>query len=120
MDVSYLSRGRQPGGNTPLRSACMQPSNSLLPKQSVDIPQHDLSPVTGSVPLGETLSQRSQDHRSRLGSVTPTRGAPEQLLRLHSLQQAPSHVQVQSDYINTETISCDVVVGVGRKKSLHK
>ncbi|XP_055362059.1 uncharacterized protein LOC129602952 [Betta splendens] len=111
--LNPLSRGRQPGDDPPLRatdmSACVQPSSGLLPQQSVDIPQQDPSPVDESVPLGDTLRQglqdvpaQSRDLWTQLRSFTASRGAPEQLRRVHSLQQTPAHLQaLRGDTVET-------------------
>ncbi|XP_071323734.1 nesprin-2a isoform X2 [Trachinotus anak] len=113
------SRGRQLGGNAPLRatgvSADARPSSSLPQKQSADSPQQDLSPMAG---LGSVRLQRdilplwSQDApNDRKDHPTQHRGSgPEKILKsslraheqrlkarlLHvtdSNQQARTHVQ---------------------------
>ncbi|XP_022621783.1 nesprin-1-like [Seriola dumerili] len=110
-------RGRQPGGNTPLRATGVSdethPGSSLRRTQSADSPQQDLSPVAGSVPLhGDILPLRSQDvPTGREEQAAQQRGsgsgkiqksslrAPEQRLKARLLnitesnQQAQSHIQ---------------------------
>uniref|UniRef100_A0AAQ6IQR6 KASH domain-containing protein n=1 Tax=Anabas testudineus TaxID=64144 RepID=A0AAQ6IQR6_ANATE len=111
------SRGRQLGGNTPLRatgvSACRQQSNKLLAKQNMNVPKQDLSPVAGSVPLCDDIQDvpaESKDHLTQLSSIRsginqkPSLRAPEQLLKARLLQQTSTHIQavVKGDTVRTK------------------
>ncbi|XP_056219440.1 nesprin-2-like [Seriola aureovittata] len=111
------SRGRQPGGNTPLGatgvSAETHPSSGLRQTPSADSQQQDLSPAAGSVPLhGDILPLRSQDvPTGREEQLAQQRGsgsgkikksslrAQEQRLKARLLnitesnQQAQTHIQ---------------------------
>lgn len=125
INISYLSRGRQPGGDAPLSatdvSANTQPSNNLPQKRSDDSPHEDLAPVSHVVsvqPHGDILKLKVQEvptesevhlTKNRDGrseqNPKPSLRAKEQLLKarlLHyaeSSQQIQTHAQVCSDYI---------------------
>lgn len=110
INISYLSRGRQLGGDIPLRatdsSSDMQPSNHHSQKQS---PQQDLWPVltaTSARPHGAMLLQdvpsEAEDHlmQNRGGGTERNKKsslrAKEQLLKARLLNTAESNEQAQT------------------------